>query len=264
MKVSYFACRPEQTQALLPCQVMVSRRWDQIAADLRAAITQGRLQPGDRLPSCADLMASYGVSRATVQRAVDALRVEGLITTFCGRGWWVRNPSDVLRLVRSSQSHAKSQFPSATTNGWKPDAVDTVARIEFASAALSVELGVTEGSEVLVNDSDVYLRGRVIQLCSSHFPHPVLTPKAVELLVLSAILGTRDLLESAELQVSLISERVSASPSTQDEACRLGISRGCTVLRISRKVEGHGQCLQISHIAMASDQIELCYNLLGR
>lgn len=51
----------------------------QIRATLRAAITEGRLRPGARLPSWLDLAAQLGVSRGTVKAAYEALADEFLV-----------------------------------------------------------------------------------------------------------------------------------------------------------------------------------------
>ncbi|MEV8610739.1 GntR family transcriptional regulator [Amycolatopsis sp. NPDC051373] len=46
---------------------------------IRDAITAGELQPGDRLPSGAELQARYGLAPMTVQSAIRELRGEGLL-----------------------------------------------------------------------------------------------------------------------------------------------------------------------------------------
>lgn len=65
-------------------------RYRQIAAELRAAIEDGRLPAGSALPSEADLTARHGVSRATVRQALAVLESDGLITTHPGKGRYVR------------------------------------------------------------------------------------------------------------------------------------------------------------------------------
>lgn len=51
----------------------------QITGTLRAAILDGRLRPGNRLPSWLDLAAQLGVSRGTVKAAYEALTDEFLV-----------------------------------------------------------------------------------------------------------------------------------------------------------------------------------------
>ena len=53
---------------------------------LRAAITNGRLRPGARLPSTRALAASCGVSRNTVVAAYELLLSEGYVAAQSGSG----------------------------------------------------------------------------------------------------------------------------------------------------------------------------------
>jgi GntR family transcriptional regulator len=62
----------------------------QIAAQLRARIHRGDWAPGERLPSIPAIAQMYGVAKQTVQRTIDALRVEGLLITKPGSGTYVR------------------------------------------------------------------------------------------------------------------------------------------------------------------------------
>ncbi len=61
----------------------------QIADDLRSAITGGTLKPGDRIGSGRELAKRYGVAPMTVTNAISALRDEGLLTSWQGRGVFV-------------------------------------------------------------------------------------------------------------------------------------------------------------------------------
>ena len=61
----------------------------QVARDIEADITAGRLAPDTRLPSEIDLSQQYGVARMTVRRAVAQLRDKGLVVTVHGRGSFV-------------------------------------------------------------------------------------------------------------------------------------------------------------------------------
>ena len=65
-------------------------RYRQIAAALRGAIEAGELAADCGLPSEVDLMARFGVSRATVRQALSLLEVDGLIVTRAGKGRYVR------------------------------------------------------------------------------------------------------------------------------------------------------------------------------
>jgi DNA-binding FadR family transcriptional regulator len=60
-----------------------------VVEGLKQRILDGSLAPGVKLPSEAELIAAYGVSRTVVREAVTRLRAEGLVETFQGRGSFV-------------------------------------------------------------------------------------------------------------------------------------------------------------------------------
>lgn len=63
----------------------------QLAAILRDAIESGELAPGMPVPSESSLMQEHGISRDSVRKAMDVLRVEGLVITVQGKGTFVRD-----------------------------------------------------------------------------------------------------------------------------------------------------------------------------
>lgn len=66
----------------------------QVAADIEADITAGKIAPDTRLPSEAELSTQYGVARVTVRRAIEQLRERGKVVTVHGRGTYVaQNPN---------------------------------------------------------------------------------------------------------------------------------------------------------------------------
>jgi GntR family phosphonate transport system transcriptional regulator len=66
------------------------RRWEQIAAELRADIVAGRFAPGARLPNEAQLAERFQVHRHTLRQAVKQLAHEGHVRVVHGSGTYVR------------------------------------------------------------------------------------------------------------------------------------------------------------------------------
>ncbi|EKX67902.1 GntR family transcriptional regulator [Streptomyces ipomoeae] len=64
-------------------------KYEQIAEDLRTRIANGEFGPGDLLPSGRDLAEQWSVSRATVVKAYDVLRNDGLVVARQGAGFTV-------------------------------------------------------------------------------------------------------------------------------------------------------------------------------
>lgn len=101
----------------------------QVADRLRDRIETGQLQPGEDLPSEAELEDEYGVGAGTVRRAIPILVREGLIESERGQNHRVAHPID----------------PEVITVGPDAEIWGTVARPADAAAH-----GVPEGAYVLV------------------------------------------------------------------------------------------------------------------
>src|SRR5947209_16005156 len=78
-------------------------RW--LYGELRAAILDGRLRPGARLPATRDLASAYHLSRATIVTAFDQLRSEGYVEGRTGSGTYVSEvlPEQLLQVGRLRQ-----------------------------------------------------------------------------------------------------------------------------------------------------------------
>lgn len=63
----------------------------QVADALRAEITSGALQPGDRVPSVRDLAARFAIATVTGRSALRVLSDEGYIAASSTRGYFVRD-----------------------------------------------------------------------------------------------------------------------------------------------------------------------------
>jgi GntR family transcriptional regulator len=64
----------------------------QLASLLRNKISSGEFGVGAKIPTEAELVADYGVSRITVRQALRSLEEEGLIRREAGRGTFVNDP----------------------------------------------------------------------------------------------------------------------------------------------------------------------------
>lgn len=110
---------------------------------LRARILSGDLATGARLPSEAELMSTFGVSRVTVRQAIALLNDDHLTETANGKGTFVTQPTmsprlgppGVMRQMRDLGHEVSGQMLHAKN----------VA----ASADVALELGVRVGSSVM-------------------------------------------------------------------------------------------------------------------
>jgi DNA-binding GntR family transcriptional regulator len=65
------------------------RKYRQLTSELRAAILDGTLPPGNPAPTISELAAARGWSRGTCAEALRALEDEGLLTRYPGLGYYV-------------------------------------------------------------------------------------------------------------------------------------------------------------------------------
>ncbi len=75
-----------------PDHLVTERLSDRLATLLGAQVESGRLKPGDRLPSEAQLAETHGVSRTVVREAVHQLKSRGLLRSRQGSGVYVAPP----------------------------------------------------------------------------------------------------------------------------------------------------------------------------
>lgn len=67
----------------------MATKYQRLAAAIREQIQSGALPAGARLPSTANLKATYGVGNDTIRWAMKILADEGLIVTNQGEARWV-------------------------------------------------------------------------------------------------------------------------------------------------------------------------------
>jgi GntR family transcriptional regulator / MocR family aminotransferase len=79
-------------------------RW--LCSALRAAILEGRLRPGARLPATRDLARQCRVSRGTIVTAFEQLKSEGYISARTGSGTYVNTvlPDSLLEVAQKARA----------------------------------------------------------------------------------------------------------------------------------------------------------------
>lgn len=133
--------------------------------DAIAELVRGELGPDAAIPSERELMATYGVSRATVRKAIDSLVNDGLLRRTHGRGTFVARP----RL--ESQLHLASFSQDMRRRGLVPSTrllrVELAAAPDDAAAALGLEPGALAWRLDRVRLAD----GQPIALERGWYPH---------------------------------------------------------------------------------------------
>ncbi|MFR9723573.1 GntR family transcriptional regulator [Streptomyces sp. MS19] len=158
--------------------------FQQVSSALRADILTGKYAAGEQIPSGPELMRRYEVAKATVARALDVLRDEGLIVTRKGKGSFVRQRTERPVGLRPHLEAAFegesvtidfSGFSSETLNGAMTEPLDKVRSGRLTPQKISVRLLLPDTSvhmavPVLVDElrDDPALRSRAGQLAVTH------------------------------------------------------------------------------------------------
>ncbi|MFJ7247096.1 winged helix-turn-helix domain-containing protein [Kitasatospora sp. NPDC098652] len=100
-----------------------------IAEALRERIRSGGLEPGDALPTQAVLMAEYGASSLSVQKAMALLKQDGYAISRPGKGAFVAHPD-----ADANEDPGSLDVGSAPVGG-------LVARVEALEQALAEAVG---------------------------------------------------------------------------------------------------------------------------
>lgn len=117
----------------------------QLYGILRDELAAGKWQPGERMPSEAELIAIYGVSRITVRQAFELLVNDGLVYRRRGSGTFVNvTPFDM-------ESNRINGFAAdLRRRGMEPSTQLMDSRLEPASADMARHLDVEPGAELAV------------------------------------------------------------------------------------------------------------------
>lgn len=127
----------------------------QVADVVRAAILTGRLAPGDKIPSGPELADRYHIAKNTAQKAVDALKDEGLVVARHGSGVYVRERTERAVGLRPhiERAFAKPEvtidfagFSGETLHGALVEPLDKVRHGGFRPESITVRVLVPDTS----------------------------------------------------------------------------------------------------------------------
>ncbi len=76
-----------------------SPRYIAIKLSISDAVREGRLKPGDRVPSEAELVEQFNVSRMTANRALRELQASGIVVRRAGVGSFIAEPRPIGQMI---------------------------------------------------------------------------------------------------------------------------------------------------------------------
>jgi GntR family transcriptional regulator len=243
------------------------RLWKGLASELRADILSGALEQGAKLPASAKLADQHGVTRQTVQTALDRLIDEGLVESRRGVGWFVRRQGSMCLLRTSRNWRDRNARPAydQKVGSWHPD-VRLKGRNEHASWQVALDLGVTEGTEVWVRHRRLVKDNQALLISDEYLPREITRGTAIENSTVSRYDGgTYSWLRKAGHRIARFTEKVEVVSASDVDAIMLGLDtrRPSMLLRITRIAHGVSRPLEVNYIITPAKRLTLVYELPG-
>lgn len=150
-----------------------------VADDLRSQIRDGKLRPGDALPTGRELAERYGASPKTVSAGVDLLKAEGLVIGEQGGRRRVRRDRPITwnltRFERGQRRDSTSvdDWSTAIKEAGREPAQHVNVTVEPASEEIAGWLQLPPGTEVVRRVRMRTVDDRPFQLATSWFPSSI-------------------------------------------------------------------------------------------
>jgi GntR family transcriptional regulator len=158
--------------------IKTSRLSVQAEEYLHSLIERGAFQPGDQLPSEADLAAQMGISRPTLREALSNLEQGGIVVRKHGVGTFVA-PHYSLQL-EGGLEQLESILEIASRQGMDVGFRDLEVRSEPGSAELCRELQIEAGAPVTLVNRVIVADGHPVAYMADVVPATILTPEEID------------------------------------------------------------------------------------
>lgn len=117
--------------------------WRDCLAHYRREIREGRIAPGARLPSLAELESRFDLTRFGARQLIDAMKAEGLAQSWHGRGTYVAERPIHYRIS------SRTRFSTNVTGEGRTGKVDMLDRgVRKAQGEVARMLGIDPGASV--------------------------------------------------------------------------------------------------------------------
>ena len=210
-----------------------------IKAHLKAGLASGEWPPGAQMPSEAQLVEQFGVSRMTAGRALRELQAEGLIHRAQGLGTFAAHLAPV-----SSSLTIRDLHEEITARGHAHRAQVHLARQERAPPALARQLGLPDLAPVFHSLITHHENGVALQ-CEDRYVNPACAPDYLSV-DFTKTTPTHYLLQVAPLWEAQYS--IEAGPPTAQEAQLLGVRTSEPCLIVVRRTINRNRPITLARL----------------
>ena len=200
--------------------------YTRVKQHLKDGLASGVWPAGALMPSEAELVAQFAVSRMTVNRALRELQAEGLVERTQGVGTFAAQLHKVSSTLTIADLHEEIQG-----RGHHHEARVHLQRSEPASVDLAAQLGVAVGSAVF-HTLIVHLENGVPLQCEDRYVNPAVAPRYLQA-DFTRTTPTHELFQTTALWRAQYS--IEAAQATAQEAQLLGVAAHTACLIMVRR-----------------------------
>lgn len=215
---------------------------------LKQGLASGRWPPGALMPSEAELVAEFGVSRMTVNRALRELQAEGLVERSQGVGTFAAPLHRVSSTLTIRDLHEEIE-----ARGHHHHATVHLQRTERAPPALAAQLGVAIGARVF-HTLIVHHENQVPLQCEDRYVNPACAPDYLDV-DFTVTTPTRHLFEATALWRAQYS--IEAARATAQEAKLLAIAAAAPCLIMVRRTFTRSAPITIARLVHPGSRYQL-------
>lgn len=225
----------------------------QLQESLQVGIESGDWKPGMQIPTEGELCRLYGVSHATVKRALGDLVQQNLLYRIRGKGTFVAEPK-----IQKDPRKIQSFTEEMRTLGYLVSSRILEARVVPADAVIADRLHVAEGEPITLIRRLRHASDRPITLQSSYVP-VALCPNLLQEDLSGSLY---EVLRRYGARPERAQEIYSATAVDHMEAELLGVRAGSPVLRCERISRGsNGQVIEYVESVLRGDLYQVTVEL---
>ncbi|MFI9239132.1 GntR family transcriptional regulator [Streptomyces sp. NPDC053079] len=237
---------------------------ERIAADLRDEIMSGDLPPGGKLPSTQQLKDRFNASNATVQKALQLLKAEGLAVGRAGAAVTVREHRQ--QTIRPASYMAPADTGRSyrwITEAEKRGVSGSIDLLEVAEVRpprdVAAAMNLSEGGTALLRSQILLFDDEPVELVKSYYPLEI--ARGTAMMEHRKIRGgTPTLLAELGYPPRHCVDQVSARVPTQEQYAALRMPSDLPVLRTFRVVYSDDERpIEVTVMAKAGHLYELRY-----
>ena len=197
--------------------------WSQLH-DILVTSIKSKLNPGDKLPTNAQLCEQYGVSRTTVQQALDGLEQGGLICRRKGSGTFVARPS----ISEGHQWSLSSFSPHHESDTKVQYSIVRQQQVVDSNEQICEQMRLNNPGQIVYIERVRMIEEKPLFISQYYLPYDLV--KGLEYVDLRDASLYQTLTDKFEYKIDTATRNITAVPADKWTADALSISEGDVVL----------------------------------